>query len=202
VFSVTPAGVKGKIVGKAELAKRTGRAVPTVDSWIRRGLPFVSKGGPGKKWEIDTAAAIEWIVQHRATGFRSGPQPAVKIGETSDDDLDLTEERARLAKEQADRIALENAERRGGLIPVDDVVELWAKRIAAARAQLRGVPVQARMSGALPNLTPVEADRLLDIIDAALTELAGDGVPDGSDGELESLESNGADLETAAASNA
>jgi phage terminase Nu1 subunit (DNA packaging protein) len=48
-------------------------------------------------------------------------------------------ERARLAKEQADRIALDNAERRRLLISVEDAATLARKFTFAAREKIRGV---------------------------------------------------------------
>ncbi len=54
-------------------------------------------------------------------------------GRYSEGDLDLVEERARLAKEQADRLAMQNAETRGELAPVhviEQVLSLAGTRVA------------------------------------------------------------------------
>lgn len=52
---------------------------------------------------------------------------------------DKQQEQARLAKEQADRIAMDNQERRRNLIPVEDALMLARKFTFAAIAKLRGV---------------------------------------------------------------
>jgi hypothetical protein len=57
-------------------------------------------------------------------------------------DLDLTKERARLAKEQADRTGLQNAISRGDVIPSADAIAQWGKHIGAARAKLLSLPTK------------------------------------------------------------
>src|SRR4051794_28895985 len=70
----------------------------------------------GQDWAVDTVAGIAWIVAHElaAAGLvASGAAP-----------LDLEAERARLAKEQADRASLENGRLRGELVSAVDVRRL------------------------------------------------------------------------------
>jgi phage terminase Nu1 subunit (DNA packaging protein) len=57
--------------------------------------------------------------------------------------LDLTRERARLAKEQADKLEMENAQARGELVPGDQV-EAWGVRLAGEiRTKCLAVPSRA-----------------------------------------------------------
>lgn len=56
--------------------------------------------------------------------------------------LDLDAERARLAKEQADRTAMENAERRQHLVDVNLVADWWVKIITTAKQRLLGLPTK------------------------------------------------------------
>jgi phage terminase Nu1 subunit (DNA packaging protein) len=58
--------------------------------------------------------------------------------------LDLTAERARLAKAQADKTELEVAELRGELVSAQEVIEAWTQYIAAIRARLLALPSKAR----------------------------------------------------------
>lgn len=179
----TPPGVKGQVVNKAGLGRVAGVTLKTVDDWVRRGLPVLTKGTNGQQWRIDTAAAIEWIVSQRVALARAqGVTPSSAGG-----DLDLNEQRARESKERADKYALENAKARRELIPIEDVIDHWGKMISAAKRQLRGVPVRARSAGVLPDLSPQGAADLLRLIDEALTELAGDGVPDSNGSGREPL---------------
>lgn len=55
------------------------------------------------------------------------------------DDLDLTAEKARLAKEQADKTRLQNDEERGELVRVGDMVKWAGDMVAAARAKLLSI---------------------------------------------------------------
>ena len=61
-------------------------------------------------------------------------------GEAESEVLDLTRERARLAKEQADRLELQNAESRKQLIPAELVTTTWQQIIFAARQKFLGMP--------------------------------------------------------------
>lgn len=179
------------MVNKAGLARVAGVTLKTVDDWIRRGLPALSKGAHGKSWRIDTAAAIDWLCQFRAGATRG-------IAGGNSEQLDLTAERARESKERADKYALENAKARRELVAVEEVVDHWGKMISAAKRQIRGIPVRARAAGVLPDLTPEQAADLLRLIDEALTELAGDGVPDSDGSGSEPLVADGEALGSAA----
>lgn len=59
--------------------------------------------------------------------------------------LDLTKERARLAKEQADREAFKNAQSRNELVHADDVVREWADILRTVRAGVMAIPSRVGM---------------------------------------------------------
>lgn len=61
------------------------------------------------------------------------------------EDLDLSAERARLAKEQADRVSMENAVTRRELIPVSVLTVALARVSAQVAARLDGVPGRLRI---------------------------------------------------------
>jgi phage terminase Nu1 subunit (DNA packaging protein) len=86
----------------------------------------------------------------------------------------LVEERARLAREQADRVAMENAAKRGDLAPVG-VIEMMLAAIAAqAVASLEAVPGRVRMR--LPHLTAADISAIEREIAAARNTIAGAAV--------------------------
>ena len=60
--------------------------------------------------------------------------------------LNLTSERARLAREQADAQALKNAVLRGEYVPAIDVERAWADTLRALRSRLLAVPSRLRQS--------------------------------------------------------
>lgn len=60
--------------------------------------------------------------------------------------LNLTSERARLAREQADAQALKNAVLRGEYVPASDVERAWSDTLRALRSRLLAVPSRLRQS--------------------------------------------------------
>ncbi|ABE63184.1 conserved hypothetical protein [Nitrobacter hamburgensis X14] len=84
--------------------------------------------------------------------------------------LDLTVERARLAKEQADAVSLKNAVMRRELVPVSDVEREWMSVGRQVRSGMLAVPSRVRQS--LPHLTAFDADLIDREIRDALTGLA------------------------------
>lgn len=186
VVVATPEGVRGRVVNKAELARLTGKPTKTVDDWIRRGLAdaaAIEHGGIAKQWRFDTAAAIEWLIADRERQIKPDDPPEA---------LDLQVQRARESKERADKYALENAVMRRELIDVNEVIHHWGKMISAAKRQVRGIASRLKGSGIIPDMTAAQSAAVLDLLDEALNELAGDGVPD-SDGDAlgEDLEDMG-----------
>jgi len=99
--------------------------------------------------------------------------------------LDLDAERARLAKEQADKIAMENARRREILVDSERVREWWRAIVTTARKRLLVIPkrVAPNVMGAAS--LPAVRDVLETEIYAALNELSGT-VPDDSGTPLDS----------------
>ena len=70
-----------------------------------------------REWEAKLALPADYTMADiRVAYIRRLREEAA--GRATDGDLDLATERARLAKEQADKVAMQNAERRGELAPV------------------------------------------------------------------------------------
>lgn len=94
----------------AELFKTTEKSV---SAWIRDGMPVVKRGrrGAGQHALIDLREAVSWYV-----------------------DIDpLDSEKTRLAREQADKLALENAHRRGELVEL----AVWRSELEQLFGQIR-----------------------------------------------------------------
>lgn len=54
-------GVPGeRIANKAELARWFEISLPTVDSWIRTGCPFLQRGSSGNPWVFDLLSVSQW----------------------------------------------------------------------------------------------------------------------------------------------
>ena len=106
----------------------------------------------------------------------NGQYPIKEFGQwlrkrsTPDEDLDYTAERARLAKEQADKTALDNEQKRGSMADVSVVAERWAALGTNIKTRMMSIP-----SKAAPSLAGTED---LAIIKATLEELIHDALSD------------------------
>ncbi len=88
---------------------------------------------PSGKYELDTVRK-EYITHIRDVA--SGRSGNIKAN------LDLTEERARLAKEQADSQEMKNAMQRGALVQIEDVTDVVEEQFMALRAKLLAMPTK------------------------------------------------------------
>jgi len=88
-------------------------------------------------------------------------------------DLDLSAERARLAKEQADAKEMENAVGRGDLVYIEDVAKQIENQLTKVRTRLLGVPTKVAPE-AHASATVREVQTLIEgAIVEALNELVG-----------------------------
>jgi hypothetical protein len=88
------------------------------------------------------------------------------IGQEEGDGPQLTAEKARLAAAQAEKYELDNAQRRGELLPRGEVGQIWSSHVTATRARLLAVP---------PALAPIlsitmEPGECQDILESAIHE--------------------------------
>ena len=49
-----------RIGNRADVANWFGVAPTTVDQWLRRGCPYLQRGGRGKQWQFDFLAVAKW----------------------------------------------------------------------------------------------------------------------------------------------
>lgn len=85
----------------------------------------------------------------------------------------LTAERARLAKVQADSYELKNAVTRGELVEVADAERAWSDTLRTVRSCMLAVPSRVRQR--LGHLTIADVETIDFEVRNALTEAAGDG---------------------------
>lgn len=112
----------------------------------------------------DLAATVRAYCAHlRGTASGRGGEEEV---------ANLTAERARLAREQADAQALKNAVLRRELVPVAEVAREWGDVLRSIRARILAVP--SRVRSALPHLTAADVAVLDRETRAALEDLAED----------------------------
>ena len=116
---------------------------------------------------------------------------AYRLARQEKDQLDLTQERARLAKAQANRAELEVAQLEGELMPASAMLSAWENNVVTCRARLLAIPT--KLAAQLGGLEPAEREAAIrDAIYETLNELAYSGVDapggadsgaDGADGE-------------------
>lgn len=57
------ASIEGRVINRATLATLCGVSLPTIDSWVENGCPFIERGSKGVEWKFDSAAVIDWRMQ-------------------------------------------------------------------------------------------------------------------------------------------
>lgn len=123
---------KGQIVNRTGLSDVFGVSLPTVDSWVRQGCPYVKRGiGRGQQWEFCTADVAKWLQERAATNA------------AGDAKADETELRRRKLLAETVRAELETAKAKGEVAPVAEFERAQAGRDAAVRANIMNVPARA-----------------------------------------------------------
>ena len=130
-----------RIVGMDQIADLLGVAPKTVVEWQEQGLPIALRGKPGVPSEYETADCVRWLVEREVKKVQ---------GEKPQD---------RLARVQADKIELELAEKRGLLLPADQIEPKLRAAVIAAREMWRNEP--ARLAREVPGKPIKEIEELL-----------------------------------------
>ena len=146
-------------VSGRDLASAFGVSERTIRDFADRGI--VLKTGRGKYKLVES---VQLYTEH-LRGVASG-----RGGE--DGVLDLTAERARLSKEQADGQALKNAAARNEMVAAIEVERGWTTVCRRVRNAMLAVPSRVRQS--LPHLTAYDASVIDREVRDALAELGTD----------------------------
>jgi len=104
-----------RIIGQQGIADLFGVSRETIDNWQQQGMPVAKRGGPGVPSEYESADCINWLVA-REVGKVQGESP-----------------NDRLARARAEEIEMRNAERRGLLIPAEQLEPKMKAAMAGAR---------------------------------------------------------------------
>jgi hypothetical protein len=144
------------------------------DSWVRDRMQAGELPRPGSTADEYVQAFVEYRLKKR--GIVDG-----------DSSLSLEVERARLASEQADRVAMENAERRRELASLPDMTSAVASVIELSLARLLRVgAIVAKGDVALKQrIDTALSDALEELSATRVAELAGGGFDDESEPDEE-----------------
>ena len=144
---------------RSDISEAFGVSMPTIDEWRRKGCPCVQVG---RGWEYTVKEVSDWL--------RGRDIEASGI-------LDLSQERAKLTHLQAEKVSLELEQQRGNLLPVEMVTLCWQAMLSNCRAKLLALPPKAAIVvSASTNYLEIEG-AVRNLVYEALTELAGDGIP-------------------------
>ncbi len=116
----------GRIVSRQDLAEMLAVDLRTVDAWLRRGCPIVTRGGRGRAHEFDSARVVEWLLERART--RSS-----KV-------VSLDEARQRKTAAEAELAELELNHVRHSVAPIDMVAEILEAVASSVRRRLESVP--------------------------------------------------------------
>ena len=150
----------GKIVGRADLAVIMAVTPQTVDAWVRKGCPVVTRGGRGKQYEFDTGQIIRWR------------EELAKTDALSDESIDIAELRRRKMAAEVALAELELAEAKAEVVPLSELELSLSRIFAEVKANMRALPRRV-----VPRLIR-ETDEvrfktiLLEEIDSVLTALS------------------------------
>lgn len=158
------------VVSGSELAELFGVSRRTVSEFSERGI--IEKVGRNR---FSLQRSIKLYCEH----LRS-----VAAGRGGDGTQELTAERARLAREQADMTAIKNAVARRELVAVSEVERAWSQICRKVRNAILAVPSRARQT--LPHMTNFDVEQIDREIRDALTGL-------GEDDGVAGIEASGVD---------
>jgi terminase small subunit / prophage DNA-packing protein len=144
------------LAGAAVLARWLGVTDKTVRELANAGIAVRAKRGLYRLEE-----SVRRYCEHirRTAAQRGGEASLAK----------MRDQRIRIAKEQADALALKNGAMRGELLDAKAVEREWSETLRGVRAGMLAVP--SRAGARLPHLTPHDIAEIDAEVRAVLTEL-------------------------------
>lgn len=115
-------------LNRAEVARHLGVSLPTIDRWVKDGMPVVTRGSRGVEWVFDLPEVIRWKLD-QAKKDASAVIP---------DGLEEIEKRTATAKMLEAELSL--AKKRGEVASIRDFEMLQAKVFAQIRQNIMNVP--------------------------------------------------------------
>jgi len=159
---------------RKEIAQVFGAGGRSVDEWVR-DPQFPDSVRQGRAHAYPSRDVVFWFINReiqRLVGEARAPQDG---DATSVEILNLSQERARNARAQAEQRELDLAERRGSLVDAGAAVTAMAHAIGAARHVLLGV--HAAVAQTYPDLPLETIEGIRDLHHEALTALSDAPMP-------------------------
>jgi len=178
---VSKKAARGQILNRTQLSDVFGVSMPTIDDWVRKGCPVVSRGGRGREWQFNSAEVRGWRDDDIRTE-RDGTRNAT-----------VEELKRRKLEAETETAELDLAKAKHLVVPVEQYERALSKAFGEVRAGVRNV-VPGRAARRLLG----EADEtrikavLLEEIDQALEVLADADLINEEDLELDGGEDDDA----------
>lgn len=150
-----------KLVNKFQLAALFDKSIPTIDSWIRRGMPFVQKGDKSTEWQFDTSLVAKW---------REEQAVAAILGNTKD--VEFEEARRRKIAAEAGILEIELQQKRREVIPTEEVAQGLSHAYLTLKQRLRTIPERVVPQLISEGDEQICRELLLNEIDDVLLELS------------------------------
>ena len=185
----TAAGNSGPLVNDSDLTAPEAPEAPEVEDPASEAIPGLATESEMARLLGITANRVRTLARdgmlHRPVRGRYDVRASLKtyIGDLRDKasrlgyaggkhlgKSDLEAEKLRLARQQADKIEIQNAAARGELVKASDVERAWASALRDVRAAMLAVP--SRCGATLPHLTAHDIAELDREIRNALEGLA------------------------------
>ncbi|MEB5674139.1 terminase small subunit [Escherichia coli] len=145
-------------------------SLPTIDTWIRAGCPYIRKGGRGREWEFNLADVANW---------REERARATALGDN--DNIDEIKRKIWAVDLEAKTFDL--AERKRLVAPVDEMTRMMSHVFAELRAGIMNLP--ARCTPLLTGETDARQIKkiLTDEVEILLQKLSSEDLTDGYGGD-------------------
>lgn len=161
-----------------QLSVRYRVSRPTIMNYVSRGMPFVQEADRSKgiPWLFDAEACDLWIAEQED---EKQLQRLVELEQTeieSEADEDIKRERIRKLQVEIKILEQRYLERRGELIPVDEILDVVEAQYRKVRAQLLSLPQKLAPTLAVKTDVAEIDDIITDYVNDALSELVEDEV--------------------------
>jgi len=146
-------------ISTVELADWLGVSERAISDYVRKGI--IARSAPGK---FKLRESVKAVTSHlRELSAQRGASSA-----------GLTAQRERIAREQADKLEMQNAATRRELLPAQVVADEWASILRLVRSRMLATP--SRIQQQLGHLSAHDLDIIDREIRDALEELANNGL--------------------------
>jgi terminase small subunit / prophage DNA-packing protein len=150
-----------RFVNKIQLETLFDKSLPTIEAWIRKGVPFVQKGDKAKEWQFDASAVAKWREEHVVAAI---------LGNTKD--VEFEAGRRRKIAAEAGILEIELQEKRREVIATNEVAQGLAHAYLTLKQRLRTIPERVVHQVIAEDDEQICRELLLHEIDDALLELS------------------------------